>query len=108
MVPCLSGGKTQAGESGEKNLVGNHPLELNNVWNSAPGSYLWHRAWSNSGHRDQSWSWSWNWRGGGGLGRGEGVLRRHAVGRRGGYESWDSVRRRDRLWLRRRNRQGVA
>lgn len=32
MVPCSSGGKTQAGESGEKNPVGNHPSELNNVW----------------------------------------------------------------------------
>lgn len=45
---------------------------------------------------------------GSGLGRGEGVLRRHAGGHCGGDKSWDSVRWRDRLWLRRWNRQGVA
>lgn len=79
-----------------------------------PGSYLWHGSWSNSRHRDQSWSGSWNWNwnwdwnrcGGSGLGKGEGVLRRHAGGRCGGDKSWDSVRWRDRLWLRRG--QGVA
>lgn len=87
-----------------------------------PGSYLWHGAWSNSRHRDQSWSWNWNWNwswnwnwnwnwdrcGGSGLGRGEGVLRRHAGGRCRGNKSWDGVRWRDRLGLRRWNGQGVA
>lgn len=93
-----------------------------------PGSYLWHGAWSNSRHRNQSWSWSggwnwdwnwnwswnWNWNrdwnrcGGSGLGRREGVLRRHAGRCCGGDKSWDSVGWGDRLWLRRRNGQRVA